>query len=173
MSNIKTTEYVCEKCGQTHTDLPAIAFITPFNYDILSDEDKTNLATINSDFCIIEHPEQTDYFIRTTLKQKIIGSCEFLEYGIWVSLSENSYNDYSDNFDNNIHETTYFGFLCSKIPEYENTMSIKTNVNTQKGNSRPFVIPHEAQMDNKFVFDYYNGITEEEAVNRVKALNGN
>lgn len=173
MSNIKTTEYVCKKCGQIHVDLPAIAFITPFNYDTLSDEDKTNLSTINDDFCVIEYPDQTDFFIRTTLKQKIIESCDFLEYGLWVSLSEKSYNDYNDNYNNDNHETTYFGFLCSKIPEYENTMSIKINVNTQKGNSRPLVIPHEDQMDNKFVFDYYNGITQEEAIKRVKALTDN
>lgn len=32
---------------------------------------------------------------------------------------------------------------------------------------------HEAQMNNKFVFDYYNGITQKEAINRVKLLTDN
>ena len=166
----KTTEYICGHCGKTHTDLPAIAFITPYYYNILSDDDKINIATINSDFCVIEHDDQTDFFIRTTLKQKLIDSCDFLEYGIWVSLSEKNYNDYNDNFNNDNHETTYFGFLCSQIPEYEQTLSIKTNVNTQKGNSRPIIVPHQDQMDNKFVFDYYSGITEAEAIRRVQAM---
>ena len=166
----ETTEYICSHCGKTHKDLPAIAFITPHYYDILSDNDKTNIATINSDFCLVEHSDQTDFFIRTTLKQKLIDSCDFLEYGIWVSLSEKNYNDYKDNFNNDNHETTYFGFLCSQIPEYEQTLNIETNVITQKGDSRPIVIPHQDQIESKFVFDYYNGITEAEAIRRIRAM---
>jgi len=40
----------------------------------------------------------------------------------------------------------------------------------QKGNYRPIIILHEDLMDNKFVQDYYNGISEKEAIKRVKTI---
>ena len=163
-------EFECAKCGKIHKGLTAIAFITPFHFDVLSKADKGKMATINNDFCVIEHEDQTDYFIRTTLNQKIIDSCETLDYGLWVSLSEKNYEDYSNNFKNENHVKTYFGYLCNLIPEYKDCLNIKMNVITQKGNSRPIIIPHQDQMENRFVFDYFNGIGENEALRRINSI---
>src|SRR6185369_1884704 len=127
---------------------------------ILSDEDKTNMAQVDEDFCIIRHEDQTDYFIRAVLKQKVKDNCQDLDYGIWVSLSEKSFKDYSSKFDSGGNESIYFGYFSNKIPEYGDTLSIKTNVVVTKGNNRPEVIPHDDQMGNDFVSDYYEGISK-------------
>lgn len=127
------------------------------------------LGQLNSDFCVIVYPDQTDRFIRCTLTQKVTDYCENIEYGIWVSLSEKSYNDYSDNFDKDNHLTEYFGWLCSSIPDYDDTLGIPTTVKTRPGNNRPEVIPHQ-DFDHPFVRDYYNGITKKEAEKRIKDM---
>ncbi|MCW3106161.1 MAG: hypothetical protein JWQ09_667 [Segetibacter sp.] len=153
--------YTCSSCGKQHEGLAAIAFDTPS----LSDEDKEKITELTSDFCVIQHEDQTDRYIRAVLFQKVIDHCEDLQYGIWVSLSEKSFNDYKANFHNNDHEAIYFGFLCNWITGYESTLSLHTNVELSKGGSRPQVIPHES--DHLFLKDYYNGISIEEAQRRI------
>ena len=88
---------------------------------------------------------------------------------MWVSLSEKSYTNYYENFNNENHEEQYFGWLNSRIPEYENTMNIPTTVQTKRGNERPEIIPHE-DFEHKFVSDYYNGINREEAEKRIHEM---
>ncbi|MGI0003612.1 MAG: DUF2199 domain-containing protein, partial [Nitrosopumilaceae archaeon] len=138
-------------------------------YDHLSQNDKEEIAELESDFCIIRHPDQTDRFIRCSLTQEVIDHCEDLEYGHWVSLSEKSYNDYSDNYNNENHETTYFGWLCNDIPGYEFKESIPTTVFTRTGNQRPEIVLHK-DFDHPFVKDYYNGISKQEAERRIKGM---
>jgi hypothetical protein len=137
------TKYTCSNCGKEHEEWPALTYISPTNYDSLSEEDKQNIAELTSDFCTITHPNQTDRFIRCTLTQKVIDHCEDLEYGLWVSLSEKSFKDYSDNFDNENHEAKYFGWLCNDLPDYEFPESIPTTIFTRTSGSRPYIVPHK------------------------------
>jgi hypothetical protein len=161
--------YKCNICGNEHDEWPALTFISPANYDSLSEEDKQTIASLDSDFCIIKHPEQTDKFIRCTLTQKVNDHCEDLEYGLWVSLSEKSFQDYLDNYDRKDYETKYFGWLCNTIPDYDFSKSIPTTVFTRLAGQRPEIVPHE-DFDHPFVRDYYEGITKEEAERRIKAM---
>jgi hypothetical protein len=159
-------KFKCEKCGQEHEEWPAIAFKAPTSYDVLSEHDKKEMAELDDDFCIVRHSEQTDRFIRCTLTQEVTDHCEDLEYGLWVSLSEKSFQDYTDNFNNNDHEAIYFGWLSNDLPEYTIDESIPMNVYTRKGNHRPKVIPHQS-FEHPFISDYYNGITKAEAQKRI------
>ena len=163
--------YTCSCCGQIHDEWPALAFKSPLAYDVLSEADKKNMAEIDSDFCIVRHPEQTDQFIRATLTQKVIDHCQDLHYGLWVSLSEKSFEDYAENYYENKErtETTYFGWLSNDIPEYEFITSIPTTVYTKEWDLRPEIVPHRNH-DHPFVHDYYNGITKEEAERRINAM---
>ena len=77
------------------------------------------LESLIQTFAVITHPDQTDTFIRCTLTQKVIDHCEDLEYELWVSLSAKSFQDYSDNFNNENHETKYFGWLSNDLPDYD------------------------------------------------------
>jgi hypothetical protein len=164
-------KYTCSICGKEHEEWPALSFIAPTNYDVLSEQDKKNIGELSSDFCIIHHPEQTDWFIRCTLTQKVIDNCEDLDYGLWVSLSDKSFRNYSQNFRKNARPTKYFGWLCNEIPGYEFPESIPTTVFTRIGGRRPEIVPH-ADFDHPFVRDYYNGITKEEAEERIRQMIG-
>jgi hypothetical protein len=160
-------KYICSSCGQEHESWPAITYNSPSNYLDLSKDEQQDIAKLDSDFCIINHPHQTDRFIRCTLTQKIIDHCETLEYGLWVSVSEKSFQDYSDNYNNEDQEENYFGWLCNHLPDYDDfTAGIPTTVLTRKGNQRPEIIPHE-NFEHPFVTDYYNGITKSAAEKRI------
>lgn len=163
-------KFICSCCGLEHETWPALTFKSPDNYNALSPDDQGRIAEINSDFCVINHTDQTDRFIRVTLMQPVINHCEDLQYGLWVSLSEKSFDDYVDNYDNENHETQYFGWLCNDIPGYEfGEGSIPATVCTKTGNQRPEIFPHK-DFDHPFVHDFYNGITKEEAERRINDM---
>jgi hypothetical protein len=165
------TKYICKCCGKEIEEWPALGYTSPTNYDNLSEKDKANIGELTDDFCIITHPDQIDRFIRCTLTQKVNDHCEDLEYGLWVSLSEKSFNDYSENYKNGNHETSYFGWLCNNLPDYNFDKSIPTTVFTKTGNTRPEIVPHE-DFEHPFVKDYYNGITKIEAERRINEMLG-
>jgi hypothetical protein len=136
----------------------------------LSEAEKSSIAELDEDFCVIRHGDQIDRFIRCTLTQKVIDHCEGLEYGLWVSLSEKIFNDYADNFKNERHEAGYFGWLSNSLPEYEGgTLNVPTDVFTRTGNHRPYIVPH-GDFDHPFVADFHNGITKEEAERRIENM---
>ena len=160
------TLFKCSICGEQHSEWPALAFSSPANYAGLTQTEQNSIAEIDEDFCVITYEDQTDRFIRTTLVQKVNDFDKDLDYGLWVSLSENSFKDYKANFNNENHETSYFGWLCNGIPGYEFKQSIPMTVWTKTGNDRPEIIPHE-DFNHKFVKDYYFGITKAEAERRI------
>lgn len=159
-------KFKCSCCGKIHEEWPALTFIFPDNYNILSEENKKNIGYIDSDFCTINHNDQIDRFIRCTLIQKVNDHCEDLNYGLWVSLSEKSYLDYQKNFKKGSKEKAYFGWLSNDIIDYEFSESIPTDVITKSKRQRPEIIPHK-DFDHPFVKDYYNGISKKEAERRI------
>lgn len=164
--------FKCTKCGKVHDELPALAFLSPDYYSYLSDEDKNNIAELTEDFCIIRHPEQTDRFIRTTMTFKIMDACENLDYGIWVSVCEKTFEEYKADFKNNIEGKTYFGRICNEIPEYkENTIGLHVDVKTRANGIRPEIIPHQSEHD--LIRDWEKGITISEAERRVENMMNN
>lgn len=169
MNDIK---FICECCGQEHESWPAIAYTAPFSYSKLSEQDKEDIAVMDEDFCVIKHPDHIDRFVRCVMVQKVNDHCENLEYGFWVSLSEKSFEDYLEIFDNENRETQYFGWLNNYIPEYEFLKSIPTTVVTKNGNERPEIFPHQ-DFDHPFVKDFYEGITKEEAEKRIRRMLNN
>jgi hypothetical protein len=168
-NNSTKSEFKCSQCGETHEEWPALTFQSPTPFHNLTKEEKESIGKLSSDFCTIEHEDQTDRFIRVVLNQKVNDHPDVLQYGFWVSLSEKSYDDYLNNYDNENHENQYFGWLANFLLDYDNSISIPTTVTTKKGNDRPEIVPHD-DVDHSFVRDYYNGISKEEAERRIHAM---
>lgn len=167
MKNIK---FICDCCGKEHESWPALTYNSPSSYYNLSTQEKEEIAVIDQDFCVIRYADDDiDRFVRVVMIQKVNDHCDNLEYGFWVSLSEKSFKDYLENFDNENHETQYFGWLCNYISQYKFPDSIPTTVVTKTGNERPEIFPHQ-DFDHPFVKDYYEGITKEEAEKRIQEM---
>jgi hypothetical protein len=167
----KTTDnkYRCTCCGKEHHDWPALAYDTPDHYAALSETDKSDIAYLDSDFCIINHPGQTYYFIRCVLIQDIIDCNEQLDYGLWVSLSQEKFDHYRQTFKGHNDAEGYFGWICNDLIGYERTLSIPADVYINNNGTRPEVVPHR-DFDHPLVTDYYNGITAEEAHRRIEEV---
>ncbi len=165
----KNIKVKCNCCEKVHEEWPALTFIFPDHYNSLSDLDRRKTTEIDGDFCKINNENEISLYIRCTLTQKVTNHCEDLEYGLWVSLSEKSFEDYKQNFKIETDEKVYFGWLSNDLNDYEFTESIPMDVFTRNNGQRPKLIPHKS-FEHKFVKDYYNGIDKIEAEKRISNM---
>jgi hypothetical protein len=118
---------------------------------------------------VIKYPDEICYFIRVVLVQEVTDNCQDLEYGVWVSLSEKSFNEYKKMYDNKDFEGGYFGWLAIYLPDYESEDPIPADVIINNQIGRPLIYPHESY-DHPFVKDFYSGISKEEAEKRINRV---
>lgn len=162
----KTNGSKCSVCGEIHNGWPALAFKTPEPYHELTAAEKQEMTQISDDFCIITYEDQTDRFIRVVIKVIVNDAPDDLEYGVWVSLGERNFNEYSDNFSNDHFEAQYFRWLSNVLPDYPDTTAIPVTVVAKGGSERPEFFPHK-DFDHDFVRDFYSGISKAEAERRI------
>ena len=160
---------VCVCCGKEIKDhLPALTFNTP-DYWIDDFSDKPN-HFLDTDFCNVNN---VAFFTRTVLKIPIIDTEEFLEWGIWVSLSKKSFNSYRKVYGTKMElaEEPYFGWISNQIKGYPDCLKIKTLVHLQGGGLRPLL-----ELDHKNMHplcqEQHTGITMERAHELVSLLVG-
>ena len=152
--------FKCNCCGEIHEGSPSIAFKAPDQYATLSDAQKVAMGKLSSDFCTITHEEGTDYFIRAVLEIPIHGVVDPFLWGVWVSLSEKSFQRYRDTYDEPVEGDGFFGWLCNTPDVYPSDASRPSDVHVQLGNQRPKVVLHRSDADtDQFVLDQVNGIS--------------
>jgi hypothetical protein len=131
-----SNSFICATCGASHAEIPGLGFTTPFQYGQLSaDEKKT--AFLNSDICAIGE----DRFVRGCIEVPVQGQDESFIWGVWVSLSKSSLDQYLKEMEESAPEDgPYFGWLCNRLPFYPETLHLKTNVYFRSGDLRPRVV---------------------------------
>ncbi|MDR2221815.1 MAG: DUF2199 domain-containing protein [Flavobacteriaceae bacterium] len=162
-------KYICADCGQEHEDWPALVFQAPDPYLALSEEAKAN-AELTKEICCIDDEEGTHWYLRGVMTQYVYDACQYLDYGVWVSLSEASMKDYYEHYDDKEYKTTYFGWLVTDLPNYpaNTTFALPTNVEVDNSKGIPTILPHQG--DSIFIKEFYEGISTEEALHRIDAL---
>lgn len=162
-------KYICTDCGQEHEDWPALVFRAPDPYLALSEEEQAN-AELTKEICCIEEGEETHWYLRGVLTQYVYDACQYLDYGVWVSLSEASMKDYYEHYEDKEYKTTYFGWLVTDLPNYpaNTSFGLPTNVEVDNSKGIPTILPHQG--DSIFIKEFYEGISTEEALRRIDAL---
>jgi hypothetical protein len=159
--------FKCTCCGEVHEGSPSFAFEAPDPYAGLSEAQKTELAQLSSDFCIIQRGEETDHFIRAVLEVPIHGVDDPFLWGVWVSLSKKSFDRYSETYENPIGGEGFFAWVCNEISVYPYSASRPADVILQTGQQRPKVLLHRGDPeDDPLVLDQTAGIS----VARAQAL---
>lgn len=157
---MKTFKFKCEQCNEWHEDSPSFGFNAPAHYYSLSDSDKEN-SLLSNDLC---STVDGNYFIRTILEVPIIDIDEPFMWGVWISVSEKSFNHYTNkkNEDEDEDLTHYFGWFQNRLPYYPDTLNLKTNAYLQPNNHRPILdLEHT---DHPLSIDYHQGISWEKAI---------
>ncbi len=154
--------FKCSSCGEIHEGSPSFGFNAPDPYleqaDTVQSQDE-----LGSDLCQYEDEDGRHYFVRAIIEVPINGVTEPFMWGVWVSLSKESYDHYVETCDDPDTERVYFGWICNYLPYYENTHALATDVQPQEDSQRPTLKLHET--DHELYDDFINGIPIEKAQN--------
>jgi hypothetical protein len=141
LSYIVRMRFTCATCGEEH-DLAEISwgFNAPSQWDLLSDEDRSR-PLLGGEQCEISTEEGLSFYIRACLEIPIRGTDRTFTWGVWCSLSEQSYREVSEHWED--PERTrlgpYFGWLCTNVPGYPEAAFLKTMVHQREVGLRPLV----------------------------------
>jgi hypothetical protein len=154
--------YQCTRCEKVHEGLPAITFDAPYYYYLLTESERAARATLTDDFCIID---DEDFFVRVVLKIPVIGHAQYLEWGVWGTLSRANFERYRASFHEHDQSKLdpMFSWFASHLPDYQETLNLQCNLVARDDRLRPFIdFAHDDA--HALVLDWKNGITLERAI---------
>jgi hypothetical protein len=151
-------DFICRTCGKRH-DASEISFgaDAPVQWDLISDHERAE-GELGEEQCVFKADGQRHFFVRACLDVSIKGTGRSFTWGVWVSLSEKSFLEMSEHWEDALRTNfgPYFGWLCTKIPEYPDTMFLKTMVYQREVGQRPIVKLEET--DHALSVDQRNGV---------------
>jgi hypothetical protein len=151
----ETDSFICATCGARHEGLPGLSFDAPHHYSQMSPEDQASRASRDADTCSIGGE---DFFVRGCLEIPVHGQDDPFVWGVWVSLSRRNFDRYVETIGKDSPEQgPYFGWLCSRLPGYPDTLNLKTNVHFRAGRLRPLV--ELEPTDHPLAVDQRNGMS--------------
>lgn len=124
--------FVCKCCGKYYKELPMSygSAVPDYFFDIPDDEQESRVE-MNDDQCIIDDKY---FYIRGNIEIPIIDTNQKFVWDVWVSLSEENFvktNDFWDDPKREKKLDPMFGWLSTNIPNYPDTINLKTMVHTR------------------------------------------
>ena len=115
-----TFEFFCSGCGQVHRGMPALDAAAPLNYYAVPEGEREARCQLDPDACVIDG---TEYYVRGCLEIPVEGETEAFSWGVWVSLSEQSFWQWVASYESErrSHVGPFFGMAeCSAetVPGY-------------------------------------------------------
>ncbi|MFI5980124.1 DUF2199 domain-containing protein [Streptomyces sp. NPDC051555] len=130
--------FTCSCCGAHHAELPmSYSTIAPDDWDVGFEGDPDSM--LSSDQCVIKGQH---FFIRGMIEIPVIDSQDVFSWGVWVSLSRDSFARAQEmwNTQGREAEKPYFGWLSTELAMYsEGTTDLKTNVHIRPLGNRPYI----------------------------------
>jgi len=131
----------CSICGAEH-NLDEISFgaDAPMQWDLLTTAERSR-SMLSGEQCEIDSKDGRSFFIRAVLEIPIRNTNSSFTWGVWCSLSEKNYIEISEHWCDTNREQLgpYFGWLCTKLPYYPDSMFLKTMVHQRAVGLRPRV----------------------------------
>jgi hypothetical protein len=149
--------WTCSRCGAEHEGIPLDwAYDAPAYWD----GEKTEDDLLTEDLCTLRDDEpKLNFFIRGVLEIPIEGTDERLGYGVWSTLSKDSFERVVHLWDDpaRTEEPPYFGWLSNSLPGYPETLSLPLDVVVQELEKRPLFVLHEG--DHPLIEEQQRGIS--------------
>jgi hypothetical protein len=129
-------KYRCERCAKDHDGFPDFHADRPADYWNVPEALRERDVFLSSDSCIIA---KRFFFVRGLIELPILGTDEHLTFGVWVSLKEENFFKWQDHYEvaQRSHVGPFFGWLCTKLPVYPDTLHLKTMLHLRDDGVRP------------------------------------
>lgn len=134
-----TEGFYCRTCGQHHADMPMdFGADAPAPFYAVPEGERKRRCDLTSDICVID---QKEFYVRGSLEIPVVDGPRPLVWGVWVSVSDKSLRRIAEIWEKpgREFEPPFFGWLCTSLPLYPETLSLKTHVHTRPLGERPFV----------------------------------
>ncbi|MGC4046628.1 MAG: DUF2199 domain-containing protein [Armatimonas sp.] len=128
---MKSFEFVCSCCGETHYGMPGFADSTPLSYRLVPEEERAARTRLTPDECVID---DTYFFVRGCIEIPVHDYDDPFIWGVWVSQSEASFAQR-----NTPGAGPFFGWLNTPLSPYPDTVSLKTMAHLRDGGLRPYI----------------------------------
>ena len=148
--------WTCHRCGQEHDGLP---LDWSFDSPVYWEGPRSEGDYLAEDTCVwTDDAGDMSYFVRGLLEIPIHDSEETFAYGLWSSLSERSFERFTELYDDpaRTREPPYFGWLSNSLPGYPETLSLPLDVVTAELDLRPDLRLHPG--DHPLVREQEHGI---------------
>jgi hypothetical protein len=161
--------WTCPTCGEAHDELPAVVASTPLVWEQASQQEQVDDFDLTTDTCIWKDEH---YFLRGVLELPFTDREGVLSFGVWTSLSRESFFRYLPTFEeeneaDRLEFPPMFGWFSNSLPGYPEALNLKCNVHARTGGLRPLI---ELQSTNHpLAIAQREGISFREAVDYVHA----
>jgi hypothetical protein len=147
--------FTCTTCGKDHGEIPSYGLDRPSQYWDVPVEKRGEDVFLTSDSCVIA---DRFFFIRGCIELPIVGTDELFEWGVWVSLKKENFFIWQDYYEipQRSHIGPFFGWLCSLLPGYPETLHTKTMVHLRDNGLRPLIVLDKT--DHPLSIEQRNGI---------------
>ena len=149
-------EFRCNDCGEIHRGMPSFGADAPLSYYAVPESQRASRCQLGSDDCVIDRKE---FFVRGCLEIPVHEANEPFSWGVWVSLSEQSFLTWRENFDRQCrsHVGPFFGWLNAWLKPYPETANLKTHVHLRDNGVRPWI--ELEPTDHPLAIEQRNGIS--------------
>ncbi|WP_114855705.1 DUF2199 domain-containing protein [Brachybacterium sp. YJGR34] len=166
----------CADCGRPLTapdgtllePWPGVDYPCPDAYLALSGHEREHHARGTEELCMIWVRPLPDFYLRGILRIPVRGEDLGLESALWVQVSEESFLDYTEHYEDPEHSEVYPGQLATQVDGYSRSTSLPVQILT-RGMELPLVVP-DSTVSHPLVRDVYDGIDRSEAELRLRAL---
>ena len=130
--------FQCSQCDEIHEGMPTFGAPAPASYYDVPEDERAQRCTLTEDECVID---DEFFFVRGCLDIPVHGEAEPFSWGVWVSLSESSYLQWKEYFDQETrsHIGPFFGWFNTWLELYPDTFNLKTKAHLRDEGFRPLI----------------------------------
>ncbi|HET9219353.1 MAG TPA: DUF2199 domain-containing protein [Terriglobia bacterium] len=153
-----TFQFRCSTCAEIHTGMPTFGAHAPLSFYEVPEGERDQRCSLGTDDCVID---EKWFFIRGCIEIPVRGETEPFVWGVWVSLSQQNFNEWISAFklDKRSHLGPYFGWLNAWLKPYTDTANLKTRVHLRDHGIRPYI--ELEPTDHPLAIEQRQGITRE------------
>jgi hypothetical protein len=150
--------FTCATCGKEHDGIPSYGADRPAQWWHVPENRRERDVLLSTDSCIIA---DRFFFVHGCIELPVIGTDETFSWGVWVSLKKETFLIWQAHYDvaQRSHIGPFFGWLCTALPGYPDTLNLKTTVHVRDDGIRPFI--ELEPTDHPLAVEQRRGITME------------
>ncbi len=131
-------EFKCTGCGAVHRGMPGFGADAPVSYWAVPEAQRAARCELGADHCIIDGEH---FFVAGCIEIPVHGYDDPFIWGVWVSLSEASFSQWTaaKDLQERAHIGPFFGWLNARLKPYPETFNLKTRVHLRDHGIRPYI----------------------------------